>query len=61
MSLADFDDFYRICSDCNKEGMYEDVMMMGLNQLSSNSFTYPNNFTLDSLEEIAEKKDEVLI
>ena len=60
MSLADFDDIYRLCSDCNKEGVYEDVTMMRLNQLSSNSLTDPNNFTLDALGEI-EKRDEVLV
>ena len=61
MSLADFDDIYRLCCDCNKEGVYEDVTMMRLNQLSSNSLTYPNNFTLNALEEIEEKRDEVLV
>jgi hypothetical protein len=61
MSLADFDDIYRLCSDFNKEGVYEGVTMMRLNQLTSNSLTYPNNFTLDALGEIEEKRAEVLV
>ncbi|MCQ6281262.1 hypothetical protein [Bacillus sp. EB600] len=61
MSLADFDDIYRLCSDYIKDGVYEDSTMMRLNQLSSKLLTYPNNFKLDALGELEEKRDEVFV
>jgi hypothetical protein len=67
MSLADFDDVCRVCSDWDKEGMFDDVITVRFNQLTGDSFTIPKTSRLNRWGEIAEKemlnemKDGVLI
>jgi hypothetical protein len=67
MSLANFDDIYGICCDWEMESVFEDVIMVGLNRLSSDTFTYTMTSRGNRLGEIAgkemlnEKREVVLV
>ncbi|PWT94775.1 MAG: hypothetical protein C5B52_19240 [Bacteroidetes bacterium] len=56
MSLADFDDIYMICKEWEMEGVFEDVIMAGLNGLSSDFLTYQLTSRTNRWGEIAEKE-----
>ncbi|MCQ6282006.1 hypothetical protein [Bacillus sp. EB600] len=56
MSLADFNDIYGICSDWEMESVFENVLMVGLNRLSSDTFTYTMTSRGNLLGEIADKE-----
>ncbi|WP_404332426.1 hypothetical protein [Mesobacillus maritimus] len=57
MLNIDFDDFYRICSDSNFEGVKEDFIMISCKQLQSNE-TNPNYSKAPGLEDFEEGLEE---
>lgn len=56
MSLADFDDIYAICKEWEMETVFEDLILSGLNGLSSDSLTFKLTSRTNRWEEIAEKE-----
>jgi hypothetical protein len=67
MSLADFDDIYMICKEWEMETVFEDLIVSGLNGLSSDLLTYQLTARTNRWGEITEKeilnvkRDEVLV
>jgi hypothetical protein len=57
MLNIDFDDFYRICSDSNFEGVKKDFIMISRKRLQSNE-TNPNSSQAPGLEEFEEGLEE---
>lgn len=55
MSLADFDDVFKICCDWETEVLFQDVIMTGLNGQSSDLLTYQLTSRMNRLEATDEK------
>lgn len=65
MSLIDFNDFYFICCDCDKDDVYEDVIMVSSSHVSMDPLPYPDSsrrwWEMAVKEILNEKKDGVLV
>lgn len=57
MSLADFNDIYMICKEWETETVFEDVIITGLNGLSTDSLTYKLTSRTNRWAEIPEKEN----
>jgi hypothetical protein len=56
MSLAEFEDICIICSEWKMGGVFDDVILEGLNSLSNDSLTFKLTSHTNRLGEVTESK-----